>query len=140
MINSLISVSSSINFSDEKLIEDLSEIKELIIKEHQSLYLNLVVSLINKVKLFGSYFASMDIRQDSRVHNNVFNELVKSSIENKLDFFPENYFDFSEAEQIQVLSNINGNISLSYFSDELVLNTLNTIKVIKKIQTNNGEK
>ena len=128
------------NFSSEKLIEDLSEIKELIIKEHQSLYLNLVVSLINKVKLFGSYFASMDIRQDSRVHNNVFNELVKSSIENKLDFFPENYFDFSEAEQIQVLSNINGNISLSYFSDELVLNTLNTIKVIKKIQTNNGEK
>ena len=128
------------NFSSEKLIEDLSEIKELIIKEHQSLYLNLVVSLINKVKLFGSYFASMDIRQDSRVHNNVFNELVKSSIENKLDFFPENYFDFSEDEQIQVLSNINGNISLSYFSDELVLNTLNTIKVIKKIQTNNGEK
>ena len=128
------------NFSSEKLIEDLSEIKELIIKEHQSLYLNLVVSLINKVKLFGSYFASMDIRQDSRVHNNVFNELVKSSIENKLDFFPENYFDFSEAEQIQVLSNINGNISLSYFSNELVLNTLNTIKVIKKIQTNNGEK
>ena len=128
------------NFSSEKLIEDLSEIKELIIKEHQSLYLNLVVSLINKVKLFGSYFASMDIRQDSRVHNNVFNELVKSSIENKLEIFPENYFDFSEDEQIQVLSSINGNISLSYFSDELVLNTLNTIKVIKKIQTNNGEK
>ena len=59
--------------SSEKLIEDLSEIKELIIKEHQSLYLNLLVSLINKVKLFGSYFASMDIRQDSRVHNNIFN-------------------------------------------------------------------
>ena len=128
------------NFSSEKLIDDLSQIKELIIKEHQSLFLNLVVSLINKVKLFGSYFASMDIRQDSRVHNNVFNELVKSSIKNKLDFFPDNYFDLSETEQIQVLSNINGNMSLSYFSDELVLNTLNTIKVIKKIQTNNGEK
>ena len=128
------------NFSSEKLIEDLSEIKELIIKEHQSLYLNLVVSIINKVKLFGSYFASMDIRQDSRVHENVFNELVKSSIENKLGFFPDNYFDFSENEQIQVLSNINGNMSLSYFSDELVLNTLNTIKVIKEIQINNGEK
>tara|TARA_B100000767_G_scaffold199967_1_gene186916 strand:- start:21 stop:2606 length:2586 start_codon:yes stop_codon:yes gene_type:complete len=128
------------NFSSEKLIDDLSQIKELIIKEHQSLFLNLVVSLINKVKLFGSYFASMDIRQDSRVHNNVFNELVKSSIKNKLDFFPDNYFDLSETEQIQVLSKINGNMSLSYFSDELVLNTLNTIKVIKKIQTNNGEK
>ena len=128
------------NFSSEKLIEDLTEIKELIIKEHQSLYLNLVVSLINKVKLFGSYFASMDIRQDSRVHNNVFNKLVKSSIENKLGLFPDNYFNFTESEQIKVLSNINGKINLSYFSDELVLNTLNTIKVIKEIQINNGEK
>ena len=128
------------NFSSKKLIEDLTEIKELIIKEHQSLYLNLVVSLINKVKLFGSYFASMDIRQDSRVHNKVFNKLVKSSIENKLGFFPDNYFDFTESDQIQFLSNVNGKINLSYFSDELVLNTLNTIKVIKKIQINNGEK
>ncbi len=128
------------NFSSEKLIEDLTEIKDLIIKEHQSLYLNLVVSLINKVKLFGSYFASMDIRQDSRVHNNVFNKLVKSSIENKLGLFPDNYFNFTEREQIKVLSNINGKINLSYFSDELVLNTLNTIKVIKEIQINNGEK
>jgi len=128
------------NFSSEKLIEDLTEIKDLIIKEHQSLYLNLVVSLINKVKLFGSYFASMDIRQDSRVHNNVFNKLVKSSIENKLGLFPDNYFNFTESEQIKVLSNINGKINLSYFSDELVLNTLNTIKVIKEIQINNGEK
>ncbi|MDB2350112.1 phosphoenolpyruvate carboxylase [Flavobacteriaceae bacterium] len=128
------------NFSSEKLIEGLTEIKDLIIKEHQSLYLNLVVSLINKVKLFGSYFASMDIRQDSRVHNNVFNKLVKSSIENKLGLFPDNYFNFTESEQIKVLSNINGKINLSYFSDELVLNTLNTIKVIKEIQINNGEK
>ena len=128
------------NFSSEKLIEDLTEIKDLIIKEHQSLYLNLVVSLINKVKLFGSYFASMDIRQDSRVHNNVFNKVVKSSIENKLGLFPDNYFNFTEREQIKVLSNINGKINLSYFSDELVLNTLNTIKVIKEIQINNGEK
>ena len=128
------------NFSSEKLIEDLTEIKDLIIKEHQSLYLNLVVSLINKVKLFGSYFASMDIRQDSRVHNKVFNKLVKSSIENKLGFFPDNYFDFTESDQIQFLSNVNGKINLSYFSDELVLNTLNTIKVIKEIQINNGEK
>ncbi len=82
----------------------------------------------------------MDIRQDSRVHNNVFNKLVKSSIENKLGLFPDNYFNFTEREQIKVLSNINGKINLSYFSDELVLNTLNTIKVIKEIQINNGEK
>ena len=128
------------NFSSDILIDDLTQIKQLIIKEHQSLYLNLVDSLINKVKLFGSYFATMDIRQDSRIHNSVFNELVKSSISNKLNFFPNNYFDLSESEQIKILSQTNGVIDLSYFSDELVLNTLNTIKVIKEIQIKNGEK
>ncbi|MFQ3369334.1 MAG: phosphoenolpyruvate carboxylase [Flavobacteriaceae bacterium] len=127
-------------FSSKYLMDSLQEIKVIIIKDHQSLYLNLVDSLINKVKLFGSHFATMDIRQDSRVHNNVFNEIVKSSIKNKLDLFPNNYFELVENEQIQILSKVKGSIDLSYFSNELVLNTLNTIKAIKKIQTSNGEK
>ena len=128
------------NFSSQNLINDLLKIKQLIVKEHQSLYLNLVDSLINKVKLFGSHFATMDIRQDSRVHNNVFNEIVKSSIKNKLGPFPNNYFELIETEQIQILSKVKGSIDLSNFSDKLVLNTLNTIKAIKKIQNSNGEK
>jgi phosphoenolpyruvate carboxylase len=127
-------------FSSKHLMNSLQEIKLIIIKDHQSLYLNLVDSLINKVKLFGSHFATMDIRQDSRVHNNVFNEIVKTSIKNKLDLFPNNYFELIETEQIQCLSKIKGCIDLSNFSDKLVLNTLNTIKAIKKIQTTNGEK
>ena len=128
------------NFSSQNLMDSLQEIKVIIIKDHQSLYLNLVDSLINKVKLFGSHFATMDIRQDSRVHNNVFNEIVKSSIKNKLDLFPNNYFELIESEQIQCLSKVKGCIDLSNFSDKLVLNTLNTIKAIKKIQTSTGEK
>ena len=127
-------------FSSKHLMDSLQEIKLIIIKDHQSLYLNLVDSLINKVKLFGSHFATMDIRQDSRVHNNVFNEIVKSSIKNKLDLFPNNYFELIETEQIEILSKVKGCIDLSNFSDKLVLNTLNTIKAIKKIQTTNGEK
>jgi len=127
-------------FSSKYLMDSLQEIKLIIIKDHQSLYLNLVDSLINKVKLFGSHFATMDIRQDSRVHNNVFNEIVKSSIKNKLDLFPNNYFELIETEQIEILSKVKGCIDLSNFSDKLVLNTLNTIKAIKKIQTTNGEK
>ena len=127
-------------FSSKHLMDSLQEIKLIIIKDHQSLYLNLLDSLINKVKLFGSHFATMDIRQDSRVHNNVFNEIVKSSIKNKLDFFPNNYFELIETEQIEILSKVKGCIDLSDFSDKLVLNTLNTVKAIKKIQTTNGEK
>ena len=127
-------------FSSKYLMDSLQEIKLIIIKDHQSLYLNLLDSLINKVKLFGSHFATMDIRQDSRVHNNVFNEIVKSSIKNKLDLFPNNYFELIETEQIEILSKVKGCIDLSNFSDKLVLNTLNTIKAIKKIQTTNGEK
>ena len=62
----------------------------------------------------------MDIRQDIRVHNNVFNKLVKSSIENKLGLFPDNYFNFTESEQIKVLSNING-MAFGVFKTEHLL-------------------
>jgi phosphoenolpyruvate carboxylase len=56
------------NFSSQNLINDLLKIKQLIVKEHQSLYLNLVDSLINKVKLFGSHFATMIISKWKLVH------------------------------------------------------------------------
>ena len=107
-------------FSSKYLMDSLQEIKLIIIKDHQSLYLNLVDSLINKVKLFGSHFATMDIRQDSRVHNNVFNEIVKTSIKNKLDLFPNNYFELIETEQIQCLSEVKGCIDLSNFSSNFL--------------------
>ncbi len=124
----------------DKFIEKLQQIKEILITKHQSLFLDDVDEFINKVSLFGYHFASLDIRQDSRVHHNVFSEIVKTLLKNNSTTFPSNYLDLSEDEQIGILSNVEENIDLSLFKDEMVSKTLGSIHAIKTIQQNNGER
>ena len=119
---------------------EVESIKELLIKEHQSLYVSEVNSFLNKIHLFGFHFASLDIRQDSRKHAQFFNTLVDTLIENKSGVFPDNYHDLSEKEQVKILSEINGKVDLSLIKDEETLKALNTMKAIKTIQETNGEK
>jgi len=147
-INSLESklYKSSINLHSKEVIDlkefisELSDIREIIISNHQSLYLQEVDSLINKVHLFGYHFATLDIRQDSKIHHAVFSNMVDDLIESGSRIFPKKYNSFSEKEQIKVLSTIKGDIDISLFKEDIVVNTLETIKAIKIIQEKNGER
>lgn len=136
---------SSINLHSKNAIEleefadELKAIKTVIIKEHQSLYLTELDSLINKVHLFGFHCATLDIRQDSRIHHTVFSNMVDTLIKSGSNIFPKNYNTLSQKEQIKLLSSIKGNIDISLFKDDLVVNTLKTIAVVKQIQNLNGE-
>lgn len=123
-----------------EVLSSLNAIKTTIIKEHQSLFLNDLNSLINKIHLFGYHFATLDIRQDSRVHDTVFTNMVTTLIKSRSDIFPENFLDLSEVQQVEFLSNIKGKVNLSIFKDDDVLTTLETIQAIKKIQNSNGER
>ena len=120
-------------------VAELEAVKSIIIKEHQSLYLNDIQSLINKTKLFGYHFAILDIRQDSRAHDSVFNAMVNVLIDSGSHIFPKNYHKLSEKEQVKLLSNVKGKIDLNLIKDDDVLKALNTMKVIKTIQESNGE-
>lgn len=119
---------------------EVKEIKALIIDKHQSLYLNEVNSLLNKIHLFGFHFSSLDIRQDSRVHHKVFTNMVDAMIASGNDAFPSNYHDLSIKEQIEILSKVEGTVDLSTIKDEDTLKALNTMKVIRTIQETNGER
>lgn len=123
----------------EHFTSELKEIKEVLIKEHQSLYVSEVTSLLNKIHLFGFHFSTLDIRQDSRKHDQFFNDMVHAMIESGSDVFPENYQKLSENEQINILSKVKGSVDLSLIKDEETLKALKTIKAIKTIQKTNGE-
>ena len=120
-------------------VSELKEIKQLVIEHHQSLYVSEVNSLLNKIHLFGFHFANLDIRQDSRKHNQFFNDMVKVLIKSGSDIFPKNYFELSEVEHVQILSKVEGKVDLSLIKDDETLKALNTIEVIKSIQETNGE-
>ena len=124
----------------EYFASEMNAIKDIIVDKHQSLYFNEVNSLINKIHLFGFHFANLDIRQDSRKHNQFFNDMVNASIKNGDAIFPENYYNLTEREQIKILSEIKGRIDLSIVKDEDTLKALETMKAIKTIQDKNGEK
>ncbi|MFV0541550.1 MAG: phosphoenolpyruvate carboxylase [Aestuariibaculum sp.] len=127
--------------TSREFLKELLDIRDVIVEKHQSLYVNEINSLINRVHIFGYHFATLDIRQDSRIHHSVFTNVIDYLIEQGANTIPKNYHDLSEAEQVGVLSKVSDeNIDLTAFEDEMVYNTLKTIEVIKQIQTTNGER
>ncbi|MFC5045786.1 phosphoenolpyruvate carboxylase [Aquimarina hainanensis] len=124
----------------ETLMEGLKEIKEELIAKHQSLFLEDVQDLINKVKIFGFHFGALDIRQDSRVHHKVLTEIVEKTNALDLGIFPKTYTSLSEEEQIEVLSNVKGTLDPSIFDENITKATVESIYAIKTIQKNNGER
>ncbi len=138
-LNTLLDKDSSDQLSLEEFRAELYAIRALLIQEHQSLYTNEITKLINRTTLFGFHFASLDIRQDSRVHNSMFNALVTELIENDNNAFPKNYFELTLDEQLQCLSQISGTIENVTFQNELSINIVETIRAMKTIQEQNGE-
>ena len=123
----------------EEFKSQLNKIKTIIIEQHQSLYLDELEALLIKVNLFGFHFASLDIRQNSRIHDAVFKDVVQYYLNENTTIFPENYFELNEAEKFEVLSKVSGNLNSKDFEDELTRYTIESIQAIQTIQENNGE-
>ena len=119
------------------LIENLNKIRATLMDDHDGLFADLASDLIRKVELYGSHFASLDIRQDSRVLRDVH----AFCRQNKpiISLFPENYDSLSEAEKIKALSFKSARLNYTDSTDPLINDTLQTIAEIKQIQESNGE-
>jgi len=129
---------SIISFDD--FILELLKIESLLVQNYQSLYLTELKDLIHKAKIFEFYFATLDIRQDSRIHHQVFQQIVKHLQSVDSSIIPKNYNALSEKEQINILSIIKGKINTEDFNDDMIVKTLGSMYAIKTIQKNNGEK
>lgn len=119
----------------EEIMQDLQALKETLETRHQSLFVEEVINLMAKVKLFGLYFATLDIRQDSRVHTHVMNAIADSHPE----LFPTNFKTLNEEERSAFLSTLSGSIEPESVEDEMAQKTLASIQVMKQIQAFNGE-
>ncbi|MCB0458665.1 MAG: phosphoenolpyruvate carboxylase [Flavobacteriaceae bacterium] len=140
LYESSINIDSTDTITLAHFVSELEAIKKIIVTDHQSLYLNEINSVLNKIHLFGFHFATLDIRQDSRAHDKVFNAMVDTLLESRSAIFPKNYHNLSEEKQVTFLSNIKGEVELSLFKDEEVLKALETMKVLREIQQISGER
>ncbi|WP_299057798.1 phosphoenolpyruvate carboxylase [uncultured Polaribacter sp.] len=129
-----------VNFSQKILLEELYAAREIIENKHQSLFIEELNDVINKVRIFGFHFATLDIRQDSRAHHEAFTKIVEDLQKIGDTTFPENYLTLSQEEQVAVLATIKGNIDPKLLSDETSIKTIESIYALKQIQQRNGER
>ncbi len=121
-----------------ELLSLLNSIKETLITDHGSLFVNIVDGFIQKVQLFGCYFATLDIRQDSRVLRNVLKYCInQSQIKSGLN---KGYDALSEEEKLKTIPFNEADFHCPDDADDLTKDTLDTIRLVKQIQFSNGEK
>ncbi|WP_310381799.1 phosphoenolpyruvate carboxylase [Flavobacterium sp.] len=123
----------------EEFKSQLNKIKNILVDKHQSLYLDQLESLLIKVNLFGFHFASLDIRQNSKIHDVVFKDVVDYYLKSNPTVFPKNYFELPDEEKFIILSNVKGNINPDVFENEITKSTIESVQAIKNIQEKNGE-
>ena len=141
VFNALFNPERNNEFSLNYVQSEMKEISNTIKKEHNGLYLEDVKDMIHKINLFGFHFASLDIRQDSRIHRSVFNEIVSlPNIKKYVNQLPLNYRDLSEEERCAILPNLIGDLPPTVFSDKITHQTLESIRTMQIIQKKNGER
>ena len=114
----------------------LRSMRETLVTSHDSLFVNIVDKLLQKVQLFGSYFATLDIRQDSRVLRSVFEYGTKKIYTG----VPKGYLEMDEAAKLKTLPFTEADFVCPKDADDMTRDTLDTIRLVRDIQHANGVK
>ena len=103
-----------------KVLSDLYE-------QHDGIFVELVQELLDRVALFGSHFASIDIRQDSREIKRAFDVLAEQ-------------LGVDEPETPGELFGLQAAWEGTLTGDDRIDDTLRSFRVIREIQAKNGPK
>jgi len=139
LYNSIFKLDKEPEISLEELKEKLNEILILVEKDYHGLFEKELRDFIAKVNVFGYHFASLDIRQDSRVHHDAFLTLLNQTNANGVTDSSFDYQTASEDARIDFLTSLTGDVDPDSFEDEAVRKALGSIRAIKAIQKTNGE-
>ena len=121
-------------YTAQDLLNALDKIQQSLTIRHNALFVDEVEDLVRKVRSFGFHFATLDIRQDSRVHHRVMCEIAEQTAA-----LPDNYAELSATEQLQSLEAVATVVQASDCNSEISVDTLASIDAIKDIQQRNGE-
>jgi len=125
--------------SPAELIAELGEIREIVRSRYQSLYLDSLDAFLLKVRIFGFHFASLDIRQDSRV----LAAGLAEAVELNPGRFPAGFDKLDPAAKADWLLRFDQALDWpgpkSAAGDPLFADTMGSLALMREIQARNGE-
>jgi phosphoenolpyruvate carboxylase len=133
LYNNLFIPGSKTRLTRDEILGTLEQIRQIIIEQHNGLFLHLVNNLINKIEIFGLHFASLDIRQESSVHGKILDAIAEKGVA-----LPPNYAGLSDSEKMKALASITQTVEPGILTDTVLQNTLKAIGSIRDIQQYNG--
>jgi len=121
------------SLKSEEILSIMYHVRKLVEDKYQSLNIDLIDDFIGRVHLFGNHFATLDIRQDSSIHNQVIAEIFKKE-------FNVNYNDLSSEEKLEYLTQESLEINSADYSGDLVVDTIENVYQVRDIQELNGQR
>ena len=126
---------------DQEVTLSYAEIRELLLKirdvvkdKYHQMYLEDLDKLINKVSIFKTHFASLDIRQDHSVHASAVQAILI-----KAGLLTDNVSELSDEELVSTLLTAKIDARGHDYGDALINDTIANIAQLKSIQDRNGE-
>lgn len=120
--------------SYDEIMDRLVAIREKLVANHHGLYLKQLDRFVNKVHIFKTHFATLDIRQDHSKHYLTVENILKQQ-----GAIKESLEELGQEELVHWLLEKDLQLDPSDFEEEIVRDTLANIQQLKEIQDNNGQ-
>ncbi|MGB7393304.1 MAG: phosphoenolpyruvate carboxylase [Pricia sp.] len=118
----------------QQIIGQLETIRETLIEKYHGLYLKDLDHLIDKVKIFKTHFATLDIRQDQSKHILVVESILKNN-----DIIKESLDELDKDALVDILLHKDLKAEAADFSEDVIKDTLVNVRQLREIQQKNGE-
>lgn len=122
-----------VKISAEEIIAQLDAAEKILVEQHNGLFRDVLDDYRDRVRIFGTHFATLDIRQDSRIHQKVIDTIFSNISGESAD-------SKTADEKVKYLLESNAVLNPDDFEDEITCETLKSIYNIRLIQQNNGER
>ncbi len=134
----------------EDFIRDLLQLRDILLKQHDGLFVDKLDDVITAARMFGFYFASIDIRQDSSVHVQVVARILaycasQGALDDEIKAASLQYESLSAGEKTTLLTKLIDHHDLTLDeswikSEPLVYDVIGSLRDIHAIQRENGLK
>lgn len=122
-----------IQISADEIIAQINMAEKILVEEHNGLFRDVLDDYRDRIKIFGTHFATLDIRQDSRIHQSVIDDIFAK-------ISGENADGKTAEEKIDYLLISEKVLDPNDFDNEITRETLKSIYNIRQIQARNGER